>query len=87
MCLTVKQNVLCNNSRQTICLPSQKPFGANTANDRPSLAYQRGDGIKGPKILLKGEIWRICGKKRYLRQLRLATFLYLEGIVFFTMLF
>lgn len=51
MYLTVKYSVLYNNSRETVCLPSQKPFGACTAKDNSSSAHLQGYRAKDPKIL------------------------------------
>jgi len=72
--LTVKHSVLCNDSRESVYLPSQKLFSAHAAEGPFIGSSARLYKTKDPKILLKQEPWLSYWKEEYLRQLRLATY-------------
>lgn len=74
MYMTVKHSVLCNNSRESVYLPSQKLFSAHTAEGSFTGSSARLYKTKDPEILLKQEPWLLYWKEKYLRQLRLATY-------------
>lgn len=75
MYLAVKHSVLCNNSRESVYLPSQKLFTEHATKGPFIGSSARVYQTKDPKILLKQEPWLFFyWKEEYLWQLRLATY-------------